>query len=216
MATTINTDNIAIGEGDLTLKGSNDVEAIAVGACANHSIDFSTKQLKVECGQSLFPILQFIIGIECKGDIDLLEASMRNLVIAFGGDPNDIQTVGNSYVYTIEGVLSEPPSFELEYKVPRVQDKTKYIAVKLFKVQSAGGLKFVFKKDKENSYKFSYTGLADTTQEGNPVGTITIDLLGSELGGLDKLDATKVAAELKASVDAAKKAADKAVSKPAA
>ena len=172
--------NIHIGEGNLTLQFDDDEAPVAIGACANHVLDFSTKLLKIETGQSLLPIEQFIIGVECKGSIDMIEASMRNLVIAFGGDPNDVEASepAGTLSYTIKSDVVAPPSAELVYEVGRPYDKTKKFRITLYKVQSSGGLKLTFKKDKENTFKFEYTALAYTDDDSNDVGIIEMDEYG--------------------------------------
>ena len=174
MAETINTENILIGGGNMTLKFGEDTTPVDIGACSDMEVDIANKILQVECDQSIYPIAQYIIKGDVKGSVNMVEGSMRNLVIAMGGDPGDIVDDVDKVTYTIPGSAQEVPSAIMVYKVARVQDKTKFITLTLNKVQSSSGLKLTFKKDKENSFKFEFVAMADASLNNSP-GKLEID-----------------------------------------
>jgi hypothetical protein len=189
MPSTIEKKNIEMGGGDMYLQTVGTAgDGTALGASKNASIDIATKLLTIECDQSTFAIEQMIIKNECKGEIELLESSVRNMVLAFGGNPADIveDTVNHKWTYTIKTVLSAPPEFKLTFKIPRVRDNTKFIIFTFYRIQSSGGLKLTFQREKENTFKFSFIALADTTQTDNPVGTIVKEMIEGEYIPADK------------------------------
>ena len=188
MSSTIETKNVEIGGGDVYIQTHGTAgDGTAMGASRNASVDLSTKLLTIECDQSTFPIEQLIIKNECKGEVELLESSVRNLVLAFGGNPADIveDTVNHKWTYIIKSVLAEPPSFKLTMKIPRVKDKTKFIIFTFYKIQSSGGLKLTFQREKENTFKFNWVALADPSND-NDVGTIVKEQITGEFTPADK------------------------------
>jgi len=170
--------NVHLGEGDLTLKFADDSVATEIGWCKDFQLDAKVKMLSIEAGQSIYPISQFITGVDMKVSVIALESTLRNLVAAYGGDPNDIaekQGQAGTFVYTFLADIIAPPEAELVYKVPRPFDKTKYITLTLNKVQSGGGLQLQFQKLKENTFKMEFTALAKEVQSVMTVGTLEMD-----------------------------------------
>ena len=170
-------DNIHIGAGVMSLKFKGELTATEVGFSRNFVLDASVKTLDIQADQSLDPVKQLIIGRDTKGTIELIEMTMRNLVTALGGDPADVvqDLENNTLTYTIKSSVIAPPEAELIYKVPRPNDETKFITINLLKVQSAGGLKLQFVKDKENAFTYSFKALAKEVDTVMTLGTIQID-----------------------------------------
>jgi hypothetical protein len=202
MSSTIEKKNIEMGGGDMYLQTVGTAgDGTAVGASRNASIDISSKILSIECDQATYPIEQMIIKNECKGEIELLESSVRNMVLALGGDPDDIveDTQNHKWTYTIGGTLMAPPEFKLTYKIPRIRDDSKFIIFTFYRIQSSGGLKLTFQREKENTFKFSFTALADPANDNN-VGTIVKEMITGEYevppGDAPNTEAAKVASML--------------------
>jgi len=172
-----NPDDIQIGAGNLSLKFKGEANPTFVGLSRDFNLESQPKLLNILADQSLDPVKQVIIGRDTKGTIVLLEMSMRNLVIALGGDPNDVveDIENNKLTYTIKSNLVAPPEAELIYKVPRPMDETKYITITLLKIQSSGGLKLQFVKDKENAFTFSFVALPKEVDNVMTLGTLEID-----------------------------------------
>jgi len=169
--------NVHLGEGDLLLKFPDDNAAVEIGWCKDFQLDAKVKMLSIEAGQSIYPISQFITGVDMKVSVIALESTLRNLIAAYGGDPNEITEsipVG-SHKYTFTADLMTPPEAVLTYKVPRPFDKTKFIELTLNRVQSGGGLQLQFQKLKENTFKMEFTALAEENGGVKTVGTLEMD-----------------------------------------
>lgn len=174
--------NVHIGAGTLTLEFEGDAAPVDVGYTRGFNLEASTKILDIFADQALDPIDQVIVGRDTKGTVELLEMTMRNMVTALGGDPNDVELdeLLHTETYTIKSNLVAPPSAKLIYKVARPKDETKFITVTLNKIQSSGGLKLVFVKDKENAFTFSFKALATTINDEQVLGVIVKDQYDSE------------------------------------
>lgn len=165
----VNTENIEIGEGDLTLQFEGEASAVDVGGCMDAELGIKIKDLDVEVGQYIDPIDSFDVSREITFDITLKEDTMRNFVTALGGDPADITDAVDQETYDLPGNSVNTSKFaELIYTVARVRDKTKVRRVTLYKVKSKGGIKYSFKKDKEVQYKVSFQAYADPDHDGKP------------------------------------------------
>jgi len=165
----VNTENIEIGEGNLTLKFEGEAAAVDVGGCIDAELDIKIKDLDVEVGQYIDPIDSFDVSREITFDITLKEDTMRNFVTALGGDPADITDDVDKETYDLPGNSVNISKFaELIYTVPRVRNKAKVRQITLYKVKSKGGIKYSFKKDKEVQYKVSFKAYADSTHDGKP------------------------------------------------
>lgn len=165
----VNTNNIEIGEGDLTLQFEGEDEATDVGGCIDAELEVKTKDLDVEVGQYIDPVDTFDISREITFGIVLKEDTMRNFVIALGGDPADITTSDDKDIYSFPANSVITSKFaELIYTVARVREKTKYRKVTLYRVKAKGGIKYSFKKDKEVQYKVMFQAYADPVHDGKP------------------------------------------------
>lgn len=173
----VNTDNIEIGEGNMSLQFEGEDVATDVGGCADAVLDVSIKDLDVEVGQFIDPVDNFIVGRAIKFEVVLKEDTLRNFVIASGGDPADITDSSEFEIYSFPANSVAVSKFaELIYTVARVRDKTKYRKVTLYKVKSVGGIKYAYKKDKEVFYKATFKAFADSVHSGKP-GEIQRDKL---------------------------------------
>ena len=175
----VNTDNIEIGEGDLTLQFEGEAEPTDVGGCIDAELEIKTKDLDVEVGQYIDPVDTFDISREISFSITLKEDTMRNFVTALGGDPADITVSDDKDIYSFPANSVNTSKFaELIYTVARVRDKTKYRKITLYKVKAKGGIKYSFKKDKEVQYKVMFQAYADSVHDGKP-GKIEKDQLSA-------------------------------------
>ena len=165
----VDTDNIEIGEGNLSLKFEGESTATDIGGCSGAVLDVSLKDLDVDVGQYIDPIDTFIIGRKISFEVTFKEDTMRNFVTAFGGDPADIDdNVGDeTYSFPANGVETTKYAL-LVYAVPRVREKTKFKTVSLWRVKATGGLKYVFDKEKIVAYKVTFKAYADATHSGSP------------------------------------------------
>lgn len=176
----IESKNIEIGEGDFTIKFEGAAEATDVGACEGAELSVANKYKEVECGQTLDPIEAFLIGRDIKFKIDLKEDTMRNVVIALGGDPDDITSDLSKEVYEFPALsVSTTPFLEAIYTVKRVIDKTKVKSVQLYKCKGVGNFKYAYKKDKERVFTLELKAFADPTHDNKP-GKLEFDLVPSE------------------------------------
>ncbi len=176
----IDTKNLVIGAGEMTLKGKDDVAEVNVGATTGAEFSFNQTTNDVFCDQSVYPIFSYITKGECTGKITMLEATMRNMIIALGGDPEDIVSDTTKETYTFKADLQELINFKMVYKTPRIQDKTKFITVTMNKVQSTKGLTLTFNKEKENTFSFEFKALVDSSTTPPSLGSIAIDKLTAE------------------------------------
>jgi hypothetical protein len=165
----VDTNNIEIGEGDLTLQFDLEDEPTDVGGCIGAELEIKTKDLDVNVGQYIDAIDTFDISREIMFSITLKEDTMRNFVTALGGDPGDITVSDNVEIYSLPSNSVNSSKFaELIYKVARVRDKTKFKTVTLYRVKSKGGIKYSFNKDKEIQYKVTFQAYADPVHDGKP------------------------------------------------
>ncbi len=119
----INTNNFEIGEGDLSLKYEGEGAAVDVGGCIDAELDVKVKNLSVEVGQLIDPVDNFMTGREINFSITLKEDSMRNFVIAAGGDPADIVVaIGEEQYDFPSNSVATSKYAELIYKVARVRN----------------------------------------------------------------------------------------------
>lgn len=177
-----NANNVHIGAGTLTLEFSADEGPIDIGYTRGFNLEANTKILDIFADQALDPIDQLIIGRDTKGTVELLEMTMRNLVVTLGGDPADVELdeETHTYTYTIKSNLVAPPSAKLIYTVARPKDPTKNIVVTLLKVQSSGGMKLMFVKDKENAFTFAFKALATDVNDEQVLGSIVMQQYDTE------------------------------------
>jgi len=174
-------DNIEIGEGDLLLKFAQDPDPVNIGACEGAEFSRVPEFLKVFEGRKLHPIKIFKIKEEVSFKI-LMKATgaMRNLAIAMGVDPYDIESDSEAETFTIySNTVDSVPTCELEYRVRRVKDKTKYwiYSGKMAAVMSE--FKLAFKKDAERIYEVTFSMLPDETDD-NAVMTVSKELTEEE------------------------------------
>jgi hypothetical protein len=174
----VDTNNIEIGEGNLTLQFEGEDEATDVGGCIGAELEVKTKDLDISVGQYIDPVDTFDISREITFGVTLKEDTLRNFVTAMGGDPADI-TDGETEIYSFPANSVITAKFaELIYTVARVRDKTKFRKVTLYKVKAKGGVKYSFNKDKEVQYKAMFTAYADSVHDGKP-GKIERDKLAA-------------------------------------
>ena len=177
----INSENLELGEGNLTLKLEGDEAAKDVGACEDMSITLTSKTLDISCGQSLLPIDSFIIGEDIKLKVNLKEDTIRNFVLCTGGDPADIYDGETSEIYKLPGgSIRRMPFMEVVYKVPRVKDKTKFVTYTFYKCKADGKLTYAFKKDKERVFTLELTAYPDSTNSDSP-GKVVKDKFDAEI-----------------------------------
>jgi len=165
----VNSNNIEIGEGDLSLKYEGEAAATDVGGCSDAELDIKVKNLSVEVGQLIDPVDNFMTGREINFSITMKEDTMRNFVIAAGGDPEDIVVAAGEEQYDFPAnSVSTSPYAELIYKVSRVRNKLKFRTLTLWKVKALGGIKYAYNKNKEVMYKVTFTAFADSAHAGSP------------------------------------------------
>ncbi len=174
----MNSENIEIGAGNLTLQFDGDVAPVDVGGCANAELEIKNEEIDVQFDQLLDPADTFIVGREITFSVDLKEDTLRNLVIAAGGDPagiDDGDTDPTKAIYEFPANSVSPAAFaELTYSVAQVRNKTKVKKVVLYKVKNMGGVKFKYEKKKERIYSCKFRAYADNDQGGKP-GKIIYD-----------------------------------------
>lgn len=156
-------DNIQIGAGNLFIKAASDNDYVDVGGCRDASLDVKQKNLNIEIDQVLDPVDRFIIGREATFMVTLVEASFRNLAIAVGLDPADIDTTDpDKDVFTLFGnqILSVG-YMKLKYDIPQLIDKTKSVRYFADRVKVDGNVQIGFDKDKEQVYKVKLTIFPD-------------------------------------------------------
>ena len=124
----MDTQNLEIGEGNLTVEYGSEGTGTDVGICIGANIKVEVEDLDVEAGQQIDPVDNFDIKRMIQFAVTLKEDTMRNLVLAMGGDPADIDDVGTPghTIYVLPGGSVQGGEFsELVYTVARVKDKTK-------------------------------------------------------------------------------------------
>ena len=164
----INIDNIEIGEGDLTVwvgvdseGGVGGVTQVEVGASRGAELAIKKSYKDIEIGQVLAPVQAPIIGEEASLKVTLLENTLKNLVIALGGDTDDISvdtyTFGNSKKVTY---------CKVQYKCQQAQTfggVAKYDTVILFRTIAAEGLSLAFAKADERAFDVTFKAYPRTT-----------------------------------------------------
>lgn len=167
----MDTDNIKIGEGDLTLQYEGEAEPTNVGACRNCDMDYKISSILIKEGKYTAPIDKMDTEVLVTLEIELIEANMRNLVIAFGGTPNvdiDENTEPGTLIYKPSGMVKTSKFCELIYSVPQVKSKTKKDIYTIFRAKSMDGIKFSHRKDKELFFKAKFHAFADPNHDGAP------------------------------------------------
>lgn len=167
----INVNNIEIGAGDCELQFTGEGAPVDVGACDNAVLNVDQKYLDVEAGQTLDAIESFLIGRDVKFKIDFKEDSFRNLVIACGGDPADIDDSDPGVdVYELPGLsATTTPFIKVVYTVPQVRNKDKNFIYTLHKCKKIGNLVYSWKKDKERMYTVEFKAYADKDNDNSPL-----------------------------------------------
>lgn len=171
--------NLEIGEGDLTLQFEGEDTPTNVGICENFRLNIQSQDLDVYTGQALDPIQNFNIGRTLEAKIILKEMTLRNIVIASGGDPADIDTQSEpgKEIYQFPGNSVSTPAFaELVYSVPNVNNKTKKSEVVFYRAKSVGNAEFAYVKDKERFVEVTFRAYADPDNDYSP-GTISRELI---------------------------------------
>lgn len=176
-----NEDNIEIGEGDLLLKFPEDVEPVDIGLCEGAELNREPEFLEVFTGQTLHPVKIFKIKEKCSFKILFKEAgAIRNMAIAMGVDPHDIESDSEAESFTIKSnTVDSVPTCELEYRVPRVKDKTKYWVYSGARAAVMSAFKLAFMKDKERVYEVTFSMLPDPDND-NEVMTVKKELTEEE------------------------------------
>lgn len=167
----VNKDNLEFGAGSMTLQYANDIAPVDIGGCSNAGMEIKTEDIDVDVDQYLDPLDNFIVGRVITFSVDMKEDTLRNLVIASGGDPDDIDTEEDPekeiYHFPASSVQSSPFA-ELIYKVARIKNKSKYKTVILYKVKNQGGVNFKYEKKKERFYSVKFQAYADAAHDGKP------------------------------------------------
>ncbi|MCA9813015.1 MAG: hypothetical protein KC483_09180 [Nitrosarchaeum sp.] len=173
--------NVEIGEGDLGIKVGDEMAFTDVGGCRNASLKVETEDKDVEVGQFIDPIGSFDVARMIEFTIELVEDTMRNMVIAFGGDPAEITDAGGDLVYDFPANSVQGATFmALEYSVKQVLDSAKVKKVELFKCKPVGGVEVQFNKKNEKVYPVTFKAYADpdASVSGSP-GKITYEGKGT-------------------------------------
>jgi len=167
MAVDIN--NIEIGEGDLTvwvgvgpdgdITGATEVQ---VGATRGATFSAKKTYKDVEVGQVLAPVQTFVVGEEASLRVTLLENSLNNLVLAMGGDVDDIS--GDTYTF---GNDRKVVYCKVQYKVRQAQTfglgSAKYDTITLFRAVVSEGLELPFAKGEERTFEVTFKAYPRTT-----------------------------------------------------
>lgn len=167
-----NVDNIEIGAGNLTLQYPDDVSPVDIGGCTDAVFKPSLESLDVFFDQAIDPVDSFDIRSEVTFEVTMKEDILRNLVIAMGGDPSEIDSSDvDDDVFNIPGGSVRKSKFAvLHYDAPTIEDKTKSKIVHLYKVKVQGGTEVPFKKDEERMYAVVFKAFAPGDEElgGSP------------------------------------------------
>jgi len=159
--------NINIGEGDLLINAPGDNDFVDAGGCRDASLDIKQKDLQIKIGQVLGAVDQYIIDQEVGFSILMVESTLRNLCIASGISPEEIDTSDpNTDKLKIYGNAVQSVNFmELKYEVPRIHDKTKKIRFIFTRVKAKGTFKVDFNNDKEWIFKLDCMAFPDPNSD---------------------------------------------------
>jgi len=164
----VNIDNIEIGEGDLTVwvgvAPDGDITGateVAVGASRGAELTVKKSYKDVEVGQVLAPVQTFIVGEEASLKVTLLENALNNLVMAMGGDTDDI--AGDTYTF---GNRKQVTYCKVQYKCQQAQTfggVAKYDTVILFRAVASEGLSLAFAKGDERTFDVTFKAYPRTS-----------------------------------------------------
>ncbi|MBX7047226.1 MAG: hypothetical protein K1X86_15455 [Ignavibacteria bacterium] len=164
------TNNLKLGEGTLTVQFEGENAPVDVGFCRNCDMDFKVNSISIEDGLNQSPIDSLDTNSAVSLEIELMEPTMRNFVLAVGGTPSDIEVVeeSGSLIYKPAGGVQTSKFCQVVYKVRQVKNKTKQDIYTFYKCKSLEGVKFSHRKNKELVFKVKLMAFSDPENNGAP------------------------------------------------
>ena len=160
---TYNAENVQLGAGNLVIRVFPDGPWINCGATSGGELNYAPEMKSIECDQVMAAITTVMIGEEGTFKINMLESTMRNLIIAGGLDPDtDIYGTAASPEYTEFGDKHDPVYFNLKYTVAQTSDTTKDFIYNVWKCMVTGGLNLPFAKKDEQMFEVTFTMFANS------------------------------------------------------
>lgn len=162
----IDTSKIEIGAGDLYIKEAGAGDYTFTGASLDAELNPSVERKNIECAQVPGPVKGPIVGTKVLFKVQLLERSLRNLILGVGGDPVDI-TAGSGYEEFKWGGKFADIELDVKYEVPQVDDRTKKDYLYIWKAKAINGYPLPYKKKNETIFEITFEGFVDSSNDNH-------------------------------------------------
>lgn len=124
-------------------------------------------------GAAVAAVKSATIGAEGLFKATMIESALEQLVIAIGGDPDDIITATSADKFVFGGSAKQV-IFGLRYSMPKLESPTKRYILELFKGVPQGIDALPFAKTEERSYEVTFNLLGDKNRNWQ-LGTFYIE-----------------------------------------
>lgn len=127
----------------------------------------------ISIGAVMAAVKSGVIGAEGEMKVKMMESSMANLIIAMGGDPEDVTTDATSEKYVFGG-SAKSVIFGLKYEVPHLEDATKVDTLIVYRGVPVDMSPIIFSKTEERGFEVTFKLLGEKTRQWN-LGDFSIE-----------------------------------------
>jgi len=165
----IDTSKIELGAGNLSIKASGEAIFTDCGAAMDAEANYKVERKEVECAQVPGTVKNPIVGTAAEFKVQVLERSMRNVIIGMGGDPADIiVNAGPPADHEVQmGGSFKSIDCDIKYEVPQVDDRSKTDTFEMWKANAVSGIVLPYKKKGESIFELNFKGLVDSSKSDN-------------------------------------------------
>jgi len=164
----IDTSKIEIGAGDLFIKEAGAGDYTFAGASLDAELTPTVERKNIECAQVPGPVKGPIVGTKALFKCQLLERSLRNLILTLGGDPADIASETEYDEFKWGGKFQDI-ELDVKYEVPQVDDRTKKDYLYIWKAKAINGLTLPYKKKTESIFEITFEGFVDSSNDNHMI-----------------------------------------------
>lgn len=163
-ATSVNANNIELGEGSLFVKSPADTGYVDCGYTQGATLTYTPSVKDIKVGQASAPVKGVITGTDGSLKVKLVESSLRNFALAMGLDPTAVGTIGSSATsdYIQFGAVGSVVYLLGRYEVPQIDNKAKFYNIHLYKMRAMSGLALDFTAENERVFEVEFKLYADS------------------------------------------------------
>jgi len=162
----IDTSKIEIGAGDLYIKEAGAGDYTFAGASMDAELTPTVERKNIECAQVPGPVKGPIVGTKVLFKVQLLERSLRNIILTMGGDPADISSESGYDEFKWGGKFADI-ELDVKYEVPQVDDRTKKDYLYIWIAKAINGITLPYKKKNETIFEITFEGFVDSTNSNH-------------------------------------------------